>query len=71
MDEAEGPRQRPPEPQGYFAGLPYDWRPPTVERFKSRLWNPGDKRLFTPRAFGWGFDFNFYWLTHPRSYLRQ
>lgn len=44
---------------GTFLGAPYDWRRPTVERIKQRSWNPDDPRLFTPRAFGWGYDLNF------------
>ena len=44
---------------GTFLGVPYDWRPPTVERAKSRLWNPDDPRLFTPKTYGWGWDVNF------------
>jgi hypothetical protein len=52
-----------------LAGMPFDWRRPTVARAKSRLWNPQDARFFTPKAFGWGFDINFYWLTHPTAYL--
>jgi hypothetical protein len=44
---------------GKFLGIPYDWRRPTVHRFKSRVWNPDDPRLFTPRSFGWGYDVNF------------
>jgi hypothetical protein len=43
---------------GTFLGLPYDWRRPTVARFKERWWNPDDERLFTPRFFGWGYDVN-------------
>lgn len=43
---------------GKFLGIPYDWRRPTVERYKSRWWNPDDTRIFTPRAFGWGYDVN-------------
>ena len=43
---------------GTFLGVPYDWRRPTVARAKSRLWNPDDPRLFTPKAFGWGWDIN-------------
>jgi hypothetical protein len=38
--------------------VPYDFRPPTIERVKSRMWNPNDPRLFTPRAFGVGWDVN-------------
>ncbi|MEA2359615.1 MAG: hypothetical protein QOI62_2875, partial [Solirubrobacteraceae bacterium] len=43
---------------GKFLGVPYDWRRPTWARYKSRWWNPADRRLFTPRAFGWGYDIN-------------
>ena len=64
-----GGRQR-PEPQGYWAGIPYDWRRPTVERLKSRMWNPDDERLLMPRLWGWGWDLNLYWVTHPRSHKR-
>jgi uncharacterized membrane protein len=39
--------------------MPYDWRRPTVERTKSRLWNPAEPRLFVPKVFGWGLDVNF------------
>jgi hypothetical protein len=38
--------------------VPYDFRRPTVERVRSRWWNPRDRRLFTPRAFGVGWDVN-------------
>ncbi|MDX2969873.1 DUF5808 domain-containing protein [Kribbella solani] len=44
---------------GKFLGVPYDWRPLTKERLKSRWWNPDEPRLFTPKALGWGFDVNF------------
>jgi len=43
---------------GKFLGIPYDWRRPTLARAKSRWWNPRDRRLFTPKTFGWGFDIN-------------
>ena len=43
---------------GRFLGIPYDWRRPTVARLKHRWWNPDDRRLFTPRSCGWGFDIN-------------
>ncbi|GAA1602326.1 hypothetical protein GCM10009804_68510 [Kribbella hippodromi] len=43
---------------GKFLGVPYDWRPLTRERLKSRWWNPDEPRLFTPKALGWGFDVN-------------
>lgn len=43
---------------GKFLAVPYDWRRPTVERFKSRWWNDEDPRVLTPRFFGWGYDLN-------------
>jgi len=55
--------------EGRFAGIPFDWRRPTIERGKSRLWNAKDARLFTPKTFGWGYDINFYWLAHPADYF--
>jgi hypothetical protein len=42
-----------PEPQGRFAGLPYDFRRPTAARIRRRWWNPDDPRILTPKAFGW------------------
>ncbi|APE37746.1 hypothetical protein BOX37_31690 [Nocardia mangyaensis] len=57
---------RVPEPQGTLAGMPYDWRRPTWARVKARAWNPDDPRLFTPKAFGWGYDLNLYRLFHRR-----
>jgi hypothetical protein len=44
---------------GRFLGVPYDWRSPTVARYKLRLWNPHEPRLIVPRAWGWGYDINF------------
>ena len=43
---------------GKFLGVPYDWRRPTVARVKSRWWNRDDRRIFTPKSFGWGYDVN-------------
>ncbi|MEV5960505.1 DUF5808 domain-containing protein [Kribbella sp. NPDC051952] len=43
---------------GKFLGVPYDWRRPTMERTKSRWWNPDEPRLFTPKVVGWGWDVN-------------
>lgn len=59
------------KPQGSAAGIPWDWRRPTKARFRSRAWNPDDRRLFTPKSFGYGYGVNFYWLAHPVRYLRQ
>jgi hypothetical protein len=52
-------------------GLPTDFSKPTVARIKSRMWNAQDGRFFTPKSFGAGWDFNFYWVFHPRGYIRR
>jgi hypothetical protein len=45
---------------GSVAGLvPYDLRPPTFDRFRSRLWNPDDPAVLVPHAFGVGWTVNF------------
>ncbi|MDP2234287.1 MAG: DUF1648 domain-containing protein, partial [Actinomycetota bacterium] len=44
---------------GSVLGVPYDIRLPTAERIRSRFWNPEDSRVFTPRAWGIGWDLNF------------
>lgn len=44
--------------QGRVAGVPYDWRPPTVDRLKSTWWAPEDDVLVKPTAFGLGWDLN-------------
>jgi len=42
-----------------------------MERVRARWWNPDDSRLLTPRVWGWGYDLNLYWVTHPRGYRRK
>jgi Family of unknown function (DUF5808) len=49
---------RNPPRTGRFLWAPYDWRRPTIARVKSRWWNADEPRLFTPKAFGWGWDIN-------------
>jgi Family of unknown function (DUF5808) len=55
---------------GRFLGIPYDWRRPTRSRFKQRLWNRRDRRLFTPHAFGWGWSVNLYELLRRLRLVR-
>lgn len=57
--------------RGRFLGLPYDWRRPTLARIKSRVWNPDDPRVFTPRAFGWGLDINGYTVLRRLRLVRR
>jgi uncharacterized membrane protein len=49
--------------------MPYDWRKPTSGKVRARYWNPADRRLFPPKAFGMGWGINAYWLAHPVQYL--
>lgn len=47
--------------QGLVAGfVPYDFRPPTFQRFRDAFWNPEDERLLVPRPWGVGWVLNFY-----------
>jgi len=44
---------------GRVAGVPYDFRFPTLTRFKESYWNPDDDRVFTDRVVGIGWAVNF------------
>jgi hypothetical protein len=43
---------------GTWLGIPYDWRRPTRARVRERWWNPDERRVLTPKVFGWGYDLN-------------
>jgi len=46
--------------EGRVGGLvPYDFRMPTLQRARSRWWNPEDDRVFVPTVFGVGWTINF------------
>lgn len=70
MSGQDGGDRRVPRPQGTYAGLPYDWRRPSLARARARLWNPDDPRVLTPKSYGWGWTLNFYWLAHPGRLIR-
>lgn len=46
-------------PYGSVLGIPYDLRPPTMERVRQSFWDPGDPRVLKPHAFGVGYSINF------------
>ena len=50
------------QPAGTFLKVPYDFRMPTLQRLRDRVWNPEDSRIFTPRFFGIGWSVNVYQL---------
>ncbi|MGH3320586.1 MAG: DUF5808 domain-containing protein [Streptosporangiaceae bacterium] len=43
---------------GSVAGVPYDFRPPTVDKVRTTLWAPEDPRVVKPHAFGLGWSVN-------------
>ncbi len=45
---------------GEFYGIPFDYRAPSLEKLKERVWNPDDPRVVTPPVFGAGWSINFY-----------
>jgi hypothetical protein len=47
------------EKAGSILGVPYDFRRPTMARFRERFFNPDDQRVLTPHFFGIGWSINF------------
>jgi hypothetical protein len=56
---------------GTFLRVPYDWRRPTLARVRERMWNVEDRRVFTPKVFGWGYDVNLAGLLARLGLLRR
>lgn len=40
--------------------VPYDFRPPTLQRIRDAYWNPDSNQLFSDRVFGVGWAVNLY-----------
>ena len=62
--------QRPKEQRtwkGEIAGIPYDFRIPTIERIRATYWNKDTSRIFLPQAFGIGWGINVYPIIHPQE----
>ena len=47
------------QPHGSVLGIPYDLRPPTMQRVRQSFWDPSDPRVLKPHAFGFGYSINF------------
>jgi hypothetical protein len=47
------------KPQGRFLGIPYNWNRQEPGDTGTGLWDPDDRRIFTPKNFGWGYGINF------------
>jgi hypothetical protein len=43
---------------GRIAGVPYDLRPPTVEKLRTTVWDPANPALVVPHGFGVGWTVN-------------
>jgi Family of unknown function (DUF5808) len=43
---------------GRLLGIPYDFRLPTVEKVRGRLWAPANPNLLVPHVFGMGWTVN-------------
>ncbi len=53
---------------GRLAGkIPYDFRPPTVERLRAAFWNKNTSEILVPQAFGIGWTINLYPLLHTET----
>jgi hypothetical protein len=44
--------------RGRFPGIPYNWRPPSREEAGKGPWDPDDRRIFTPKNYGFGYTIN-------------
>ncbi len=45
---------------GRFLRVPFEFRVPTPQRIRQRVWNPDDESVVTPQAFGVGWTLNLY-----------
>lgn len=59
--ELEKPKKE-REWHGKVGFIPYDFRPPTMERLKESYWNPDSSQVFTREVLGIGWAINFYAL---------
>ena len=62
--------QLPPEDRtwnGKIAGIPYDFRLPTVGRIRDTFWNKNTSQIFLPQVFGIGWSINLYPIIHPEE----
>ena len=51
---------------GWIAGIPYDFRMPTVDRLRATYWNKDTGQILVPKDFGIGWTVNLYPLLYPQ-----
>lgn len=61
---------------GKLGFIPYDFRLPTIERFRESYWNRESSQVFTPEVWGIGWAINFHALLEKlrlfgESYLSE
>ena len=59
---------RPPQERtwhGTLFGIPYDFRPPTIERLRDAFWNKNTAQVLVAQPIGIGWTLNLYPLVHP------
>ena len=44
--------------RGTFLRMPYDLEWATPERLRRSVWDPADRRILTPKVYGWGYSLN-------------
>jgi len=44
---------------GDVGGVPYDFRPPTVEKLRRTVWDADNPKVIVPHGFGVGWSVNF------------
>ena len=45
---------------GRFLRVPFEFRVPTPQRIRQRVWNPDEESMVAPQAFGVGWTLNLY-----------
>ena len=67
--------KKPPEEREWHGKVanfvPYDFRLPTVERLREKLWNSEDPRIFTEHVFGVGWAINFHTVLQKLQALKK
>ena len=57
--------------RGKIGFVPYDFRPPTLQRLRDAFWNEDEDRIFTPEPFGVGWAVNFHSLLHKMQVVSE
>ncbi len=54
---------------GRLLRVPFEFRVPTPQRIRQRLWNPDDESVVTPQAVGVGWTLNLYQVARRRGLI--